>query len=531
MGLFRRDYEIVKRYTENFGIFSAFLFLTVLSVYLYSPVIESHADSDAQVNISVNVGSIISFTADPSLDVDVRPNNFAQGTINASVSTNSPYGYTISLEDSDSNTSMTHVDTNISDVVLSDFSEAKTSNAMDNNTWGYSLDGLEFYSVPANGNPATIARLTSSMNSSSDDLSLTLGFKIGSITSGLYSDTLVFTAYANGIDDVVVKTGATTINELNNTPGQTELAADDPDGNIRYVGANPHNYVSFNDELWRIVGVFDGRMKIVRVESLGQFSFDSSVESFNMGYGINDYSKSKLMQELNGDYLNTALDEDVAWYIREYLSTTDWDGNPTYFDHTKILKSSAQAMIDDAVWYLGSPLNNNGSEIIGWTEEGAALLTPEFIYEQERSNNLGNICHDTSNPACDQTERSATWTGKVGLLYSSDQVYSVGGSNRLECLSKLNTISGYPIECYYDQWLYDINGSGTETPEDILGWFISPAASETYNYSVINHTYHGPAYSDNAACAMDVHPSVYLKEGVYFDGGTGAINDPYILKI
>ena len=25
----------------------------------------------------------------------------------------------------------------------------------------------------------------------------------------------------------------------------------------RYIGANPNNYVKFNDELWRIIGVFD----------------------------------------------------------------------------------------------------------------------------------------------------------------------------------------------------------------------------------------------------------------------------------
>ena len=28
------------------------------------------------------------------------------------------------------------------------------------------------------------------------------------------------------------------------------------DANIRYYGANPNNYVSFNNELWRIIGVF-----------------------------------------------------------------------------------------------------------------------------------------------------------------------------------------------------------------------------------------------------------------------------------
>ena len=29
------------------------------------------------------------------------------------------------------------------------------------------------------------------------------------------------------------------------------------DNNLRYVGANPCNYVSFNNELWRIIGVMN----------------------------------------------------------------------------------------------------------------------------------------------------------------------------------------------------------------------------------------------------------------------------------
>ena len=46
----------------------------------------------------------------------------------------------------------------------------------------------------------------------------------------------------------------------------------------RYIGADPNNYVKFNDELWRIIGVFDTddgtgkvekRLKIIRNESIG----------------------------------------------------------------------------------------------------------------------------------------------------------------------------------------------------------------------------------------------------------------------
>ena len=49
-----------------------------------------------------------------------------------------------------------------------------------------------------------------------------------------------------------------------------------PDENIRYYGSNPNNYVRFNNELWRIIGVFGENIKLVRKDSLGVLSWDVS---------------------------------------------------------------------------------------------------------------------------------------------------------------------------------------------------------------------------------------------------------------
>ena len=37
-------------------------------------------------------------------------------------------------------------------------------------------------------------------------------------------------------------------------------------GGYRYQGANPNNYVSFNGKLFRIIGIFNGQMKIIQNE-------------------------------------------------------------------------------------------------------------------------------------------------------------------------------------------------------------------------------------------------------------------------
>lgn len=62
------------------------------------------------------------------------------------------------------------------------------------------------------------------------------------------------------------------------------LAYDDYD-NLRYIGMDPNNYVLFNDELWRIIGIFSedthglsGKklIKLIKNELLENRSWDSS---------------------------------------------------------------------------------------------------------------------------------------------------------------------------------------------------------------------------------------------------------------
>lgn len=52
----------------------------------------------------------------------------------------------------------------------------------------------------------------------------------------------------------------------------------------RYIGSSPNNYVTFNDEVWRIIGVFDvddgtgkveKRIKIIRDNAIGSYSWDN----------------------------------------------------------------------------------------------------------------------------------------------------------------------------------------------------------------------------------------------------------------
>ena len=109
-----------------------------------------------------------------------------------------------------------------------------------------------------------------------------------------------------------------------NKPADTNLPYVENDGttdsNFRFIGNNTKNYVKFNNELWRVIGIFnttdsDGnyakRIKLIRDKSLYQdlnirLSWDSSDSSINSGNGVNEWSQADLMKLLNEGYENNA---------------------------------------------------------------------------------------------------------------------------------------------------------------------------------------------------------------------------------
>ena len=73
------------------------------------------------------------------------------------------------------------------------------------------------------------------------------------------------------------------------------------DGRYFYKGANPNNYVTFNNEKagWRIISInSDGTIKIMKDDSIGDIEWDTSnSNNWNRPASLNTY--------LNGDYYNS----------------------------------------------------------------------------------------------------------------------------------------------------------------------------------------------------------------------------------
>ena len=161
------------------------------------------------------------------------------------------------------------------------------------------------------------------------------------------------------------------------------------DQNIRYYGSDPNNYVRFNNELWRIIGVFGNNVKLVRSEKLGDLSWDSSESSINSGWGVNEWSQSDLK-----NYLNT------MYYGGTSVTCYNGKNKKEVTCPTNTLDETSKSLIDYHTWNTGAP---NYDELYNSTTK--TLDTVEF-YKAERGTVNGKIC--SSGTYCNDTVTRAT---------------------------------------------------------------------------------------------------------------------------
>ena len=275
------------------------------------------------------------------------------------------------------------------------------------------------------------------------------------------------------------------------------------DENIRYYGSNPNNYVRFNNELWRIIGVFGNNVKLVRSEKLGNLSWDSSESSVNSGEGVNEWSQADLK-----NYLNT------MYYGGTTVTCYNGKSNQTTTCPTNRLDETSKSLIDNHIWNTGAP---NDSTLYDSTTN--SYDTVEF-YNAERGNETGKIC--SSGTYCNDTvERTTTWPGYIGLPYVTDWAYA---SSENDCNTKIDVSATY--KCKNNNWMHH----GTTMDIEDGTWFMSPYASTSNAGRVWDVLGGGPVGSYNAANPLSVFPTIYLKSNILIDSGTGTSSNPYILK-
>ncbi len=253
----------------------------------------------------------------------------------------------------------------------------------------------------------------------------------------------------------------------------------------RYEGKNPNNYIWFNNEYWRIIGVFDSAshgvsgknlVKIIRAESLDGLAWHKS--------NTNDWTASSFKLLLNGAYYN-AQDGTSSGYCYGYSTTATAN-----CDYTKKgIQSGYRSMIAKVTWHLG-----------GYSSTSA---TTSAFYGYERGTTV-------------YSGRPTSTTGYIGLMYPSDYGYSVLSSS---CARTTNLGSYNSANCAGQSWLY---GKGFE-------WTLTPRSSDSF--SVFNLSNYGYLASSGALFGYGSRPVLYLDASVYKIDGDGSLNNPYIVEM
>ena len=343
------------------------------------------------------------------------------------------------------------------------------------------------------------------VNNSTSDITLTLvpiaGYEHGGDLIVPSNHTLISDSYEI-FEPVIASEYITSLVSSN----PDTMNNDDSDGNVRYMGKDPNNYVRFNNELWRIIGVFDvastyngpteKRLKIIRDEPIGTYSWDnkpSGTGSSTFSYGSNDWTDSALMEVLNnGTY----------WNRTSGNCPSGSNGATTSCDFSSIgLTEEAKALIGDAVWNLGGTAS--------YTSASNGL--PSHFYGYERGTTV-------------YSGRPTYWVGKIGLMYPSDYGYATSGgttTNRESCLAKEMISWNSYSDCKNNDYLY--NSSSSQ-------WTLTPNSRYSYGVFYVNSTGYLNIY-DNISYSYGSRPVLYLKSTVQITGGDGSSGNPYTLEM
>ena len=188
------------------------------------------------------------------------------------------------------------------------------------------------------------------------------------------------------------------------------------DGRYFYKGANPNNYIRFNNELWRILSIEnDGSMKIINTNGFGY--------SYNSGNGAMGWDEPA---NLNG-YLNLVYYKNLSESAKKLIISHDW---------------SIGAIKNDAG--LAFQIRDENSN--KWNDDVGVITVSEYIRANSNKSSCGTLdLMDQNRSIC----KNSNWL----FLPDSWFINHIG-----------NFVSNYIGYMYYPAYL-DSNGAIYGTTE------------------------------------------------------------------
>ena len=395
--------------------------------------------------------------------------------------------------------------------------------------------GIVKYGVGYSGTNITVKYYTDTIDpvTGTVDYGKSKYIKLSVENTGTTSSTATLSTilgYENG-GDLIVPSGVTLVTEkksplssyitnLNNNATKTAVINNsityqydpknslmkDVGNNIRYYGASPNNYIYFNCsnysnqssstcETWRIIGVFDGKIKLIRNESIGEYSWDNKNVSTGAenDYGKNDWTDARLMKLLNPGYESKTTGGSL-YYNAKSGNCYSGQSNATKacnFTSTGIKNATTRNLISDTIYYLGG--HNSFS------------VYPNQIYEKERGTTV-------------YSGRPTEWTGKIALAYPSDYGYA---ADLGKCSQNLNNYNN--STCTSNNWMKAIVAPN-------YGWLLTPRSGIASNVWYV-YSSGGVYYNSYVYNAYGVAPVLFLNSDANVKSGTGTSSDPYQISV
>ena len=242
-------------------------------------------------------------------------------------------------------------------------------------------------------------------------------------------------------------------------------------GKCIYKGANPNNYITFNNELWRIISVeSDGTIKIIRNELLEKRAFDSE------GARATGY----------------CLIENGGAVVPAY-GCNAWTADNKYVNGNRSGIVSKDAEINT---YL------NGEYYNGITSNKDKIVSHNF--------NAGGVSNNEDLASQINSEKTYQWNGKIGLISLSE--YIRANSNQTSCGTISLTNSNYST-CKTTNWMYI---------SESYWWTLSPYANYADAGWIVDN--HGRLSSLNSGSSYHIRPVFYLSSSVTLTGSGTKIN-------
>ena len=276
----------------------------------------------------------------------------------------------------------------------------------------------------------------------------------------------------------------------------------------RYAGASPNNYITFNNELWRIIGIVnvmtdtstvEQRVKIIRDKPLGAFAWDFNEK--------NDWTQATLMEMLNNGYYNSM--SNFTCYIGKNDDTKVVESSICDFSQgdMKGLNKLAQNQIEEVIWNIGGEEFKDGELVI------------KLYYEKER----GTKVYDTQPYLWSKSNSKDGIFHSIAIIYPSDYAYATSGGEKGQdyCLgfvfNSWNLGNAYSPVCIENDWLKNDEG---------WRWFLFNNTLNDKNIYYSSHLGYVRAVATSKFGYL-ITPTLYLKTNVKIISGTGSANEAF----